>query len=374
MADLNQEDSWIDALSTFKNVCLEFDEKCFKRKRVVDTLMLVIMLLKMVSSKSRQGYATIISDFWISAKEIFPKLTVVKPIAQSSFSNARNKLDPEVFQCINRSILAKKSTKKYRWKGLRILSIDGSKINLPRNLLTEGFKLSNPQSYYPQGVVSCAYDLIAKVPVDFKLDETRNERACAMDHLQKLNKGDLVVYDRGYQSFSLMFMHFKLGIDFVMRMETTTTFNAVKEFANSKSYDQIVELVPAEGSLTKIRRSCPEVEFSGLKVRLIKYKVEKKEYILATSLLDKKKFLRKDFPDIYHSRWGVEEMYKSLKSSLSIEFQGKTRRKVEQELFAGFLLMTISRLFTNTTTPSETSNKTKKKLSGQFQTWHTLSC
>lgn len=366
MVDLFEPKSWKIVINTFRKVAAKYDKKCFRRRRVLDSLMLVAMILKMINTKNNQGYASIIGEFWLAGKDFLPKLSVQKPVSQSSFSNARSKLDPNIFKEINAEILGDRLRfKDYQWNGLRVLSIDGSKINLPRNLIDEGFKLSNPQSYYPQGLVSCLYDLKAKVPVDFMIDEKRDERACARNHLKALKKGDLVVYDRGYQSFSLFFCHIKNGIDTVMRMETSTTFNAVKEFVASKSLDKIVEIQPAEGSKTKIRRSCPEVEFIKLKLRLIKYKVADKEYVLATTLLNKKKFPRKVFPDLYHSRWGVEEMYKTLKSSLAAcEFHGKTKRKVEQELFAGFLMITIARLFANSNPSpqaSDSSEKSKKK-------------
>lgn len=366
MVDLLELNSWNVVISIFSRVANRYDKRCFKRSRVLNSLLLAAMILKMINSKSNQGYASVIGEFWLAAKDLIPKLSVLKPVAQSSFSNARNKLDPQIFKDINAEIIGfGKNHGTYRWNGLRVLSIDGSKINLPRNLLKEGFKLSNPQSYYPQGLVSCLYDLRARVPVDFMLSEKGDERACALEHLKLLDKGDLVVYDRGYQSFALIYNHVRSGVGMVMRMETSTTFNAVKEFSASKSTDKVVDLKPADGSRGKIRKTCPDAEFSTLKVRLIKYKVGDNEYVLATTLLDKKKYPPNIFPDLYHSRWGVEEMYKSLKSSLgACEFHGKTRRKVEQELFAGLLMITITRLFANSKLPQK-SPRDKKKSTGE---------
>src|SRR5690606_25977233 len=110
---------------------------------------------------------------------------------------------------------------------------------------TEGFMLSNPQSYYPQGLVSCLYDLKAKVPLDFALSADRNERACAQEHLKCLSAGDIDVYDRGYHGYGLLHEHVQTGIHTIMRMETTTTFNVVKDFVKSQSFDKIVIFFPA---------------------------------------------------------------------------------------------------------------------------------
>ena len=52
--------------------------------------------------------------------------------------------------------------------------------------------------------------------------------------------------------------------------------------------------------------------------------------------------------EVYHSRWGVEELYKVSKRVFVIEdFHAKTERGVNQELFAHFVLITMNRLFAN---------------------------
>lgn len=350
MVDLFENDSWHQVIETFKSISKKYDEKCFERKRVLDSFLLVIMIIKMVQARNSQGYAITINDFWLKAKKFVPKLSVLPPVSQSSFSDARSKLDPLIFKEINTSLVKKSNQNRYLWHGHRVFAVDGSKINLPRPLLEEGFALPNPQAYYPQGMISSLYDLKAKVPYDFFLTNDGDERACAFKHLEQLSPGDIVVYDRGYHCYGLLYKHINSRIHTVMRMETTTTFNIVKKFANSNSNDKIVEFTPAEGSVGKIRKSFPNLEIKKITLRLIKYTIKDVTYVLATTLLDKSKYPRKIFVDLYHSRWGVEEMYKTLKSTLdTTDFHGKSRKKVEQELFAGFLLMTLARLFANST-------------------------
>ncbi|HYX37685.1 MAG TPA: IS4 family transposase [Oligoflexus sp.] len=329
--------SWETVLTIFKKVSDQYDKKCFKRKRIVDSLMLVIFILKMINSKRHQGYASLINEFWLASKQRIPVLSVRKPISQSSFSDAREKLDPEIFKDINKAIIEHEcQTSNYKWCGFRVLCIDGSKINVPKELMSEGFFPSNPQSIYPQALISCLYDLRAKIPVDFMLDHRRDERSCAKHHLRLLTSQDLVVYDRGFQSFNIFHDHVRTGIQMVLRIDCEATFNAVKNFAKSTSNDKVLEFCPAEGSLGKIRRTCPEAEFLPVRIRLIKYNIKQKTYILATTLLDRKRFPRKIFPSLYHSRWGVEEMYKTLKSSLgAIEFHGKSLRQRNGELSKG---------------------------------------
>ena len=346
---------WIKLISEFKTITESYDKSCFQRRRVLDSRLLALIIMRMIQSRNREGYSTVIRDFWERAKDFIAKLMHHKPVSQSSFSEAREKLDPQIFKDINHALTQRDN--KFLWKGHRLLAIDGSKVNLPRQLVDDGFELPVPQAYYPQGLVSCLYDLKSRLPLDFMLDSKRDERACAKKHLEILGPGDVVVYDRGYHCYGLLHFHIHSQIHTIMRMETTTTFNSVKRFAQSRYKDQIVEFVPAEGSLGKIRKSNPDIEITNLKLRLVKYSAGGKEYVLATTLLDKKKYPRWSLMEVYRERWAVEEMYKSLKSVAGVEeFHGKTRIKVEQEIFACFLLLTISRLISN-------SIKVKKKQS-----------
>ncbi len=52
------------------------------------------------------------------------------------------------------------------------------------------------------------------------------------------------------------------------------------------------------------------------------------------------------FSDLYHSRWGIEELYKISKTFIDVEdFHSQTLRTVKQELYGHLLLINISRMF-----------------------------
>ena len=52
--------------------------------------------------------------------------------------------------------------------------------------------------------------------------------------------------------------------------------------------------------------------------------------------------------EVYHVRWGIEELYKISKNRIEVDdFHGRSERTVKQELFAHFVLITMSRLCTN---------------------------
>ena len=69
-------------------------------------------------------------------------------------------------------------------------------------------------------------------------------------------------------------------------------------------------------------------------------------YVLATLLTDAKQYPASIFPNLYHSRWGIEELYKISKCFIEVEdYHGKSERRVKQELFAHFVLISLARIF-----------------------------
>ena len=62
--------------------------------------------------------------------------------------------------------------------------------------------------------------------------------------------------------------------------------------------------------------------------------------------MDQYKFPAECFGEVYHERWGIEELYKISKRFIEIEdFHAKTARGVKQELYAHILLINLSRFF-----------------------------
>ena len=80
----------------------------------------------------------------------------------------------------------------------------------------------------------------------------------------------------------------------------------------------------------------------------IKYQIGNESYTLGTTLFDQHKYNIDEFPGLYHERWDIEEMYKISKALIQVEdFHGQSERGVKQELFAHFVIVTLSRIFSN---------------------------
>jgi hypothetical protein len=179
----------------FHDVAADYDRKWRLRRRVIDTLMLLLLIFRLVTSKNRQSYGTTIDDLWDHCQRLSLTLPQKNSITPSSFCVARQKLDETVFKSANQKILAAYAADAsgYLWLGHRLFAIDGSKINLPRELLASGYSTPAANAHYPQGLLSCLYQMKSQLPFDFDLAAHSNERLSALEHLNVLQAGDIVV-------------------------------------------------------------------------------------------------------------------------------------------------------------------------------------
>jgi len=186
------------------------------------------------------------------------------------------------------------------------------------------------------------------VPFDFDLVSHANERICAQHHLHTLQENDVVVYDRGYFSYVMLHQHFDSRIHAVFRLQKNS-YTVIRDFFSSRDTDIIATIYPSSQKRREIMLKHPNLKIVPIQMRLIKYQIGDNTYCLGTTLVDQKQYSNtQDFIDIYHARWGVEELYKVSKHIFIIEdFHAKSERGVKQEIFAHFVLITMNRIFAN---------------------------
>jgi hypothetical protein len=342
---------WEKVARIINEVAGQYDKKWQVRQRLINSMLIILMVFRLVCSKNSQSYGSTIDELWDSCHRLNLPLPQKGSIAPSSFCAARMKLDEAAFQDINRKIIQTYSDQaesgSYQWHGHRIFAVDGSKINLPRGLLNFGYKLLSDSSNYPQGLLSCLYQVKSQIPFDFNLVSHLNERTCAEQHLKLLEKDDIVVYDRGYYSYLMLHRHFERKIHPVFRLQKNNA-TAIDEFFSSSETDAIVSIAPSSTTRSEILAEYPNLTIVPIPMRLVKYQIDGETICLGTTLLDRNLYTIQDFIEIYHSRWGVEELYKISKRTFIIEdFHAQTERGVKQEIFAHFALITMSRIFAN---------------------------
>jgi len=334
---------WGRVVNIIAEVANRYDATWQKRKRVIDSLLLVFLIFRLVFSKNTQSYGTTITEFWQNCHRMRFPLPQKQAISASSFTEARKKLNESIFIELNqRMIQACPEKPSERWFGHRLFGVDGSKINLPRELIKAGYMPPQKNSHYPQGLLSCCYQLKAKIPHDFDLVRHGNERKCALGHLQTLEPNDVCVYDRGYFSYALLSQHIQAGVHPIFRMKKLAGKD-IDAFIDSDKTDEIIILMPTKARQREIKKEFPQMPFVPLKIRLITYVINGNSYCLGTTLMNKQ-YTIGVLKEVYHARWGIEELYKVSKKMVEVnDLHGRSERTVKQELFAHFVLITMSR-------------------------------
>lgn len=342
---------WKKVLHQLDEVAATYDARWQKRQRVLDTKLLTLFIFRLITAKNRQGYGTTSDELWANISAIEERRQERPSPSPAAWCQGRKKLDENAFKDLNSKIVetyAAHGKAEYLWFGRRVFAVDGSKINLPPKLRDAGYKPAGGNSDYAQGLLSCLYGLKSKLPMDFDFVAHGDERRCAREHLAALRPGDVVVYDRGYFSYAMLQDHVDAGVDAVFRLQESSAA-AVNEFIAGGNNDTIVTLFPSKRTLADIAKARPELTITPQRLRLVKYVAEGVSYCVGTTLIDTASTISvQDLSDIYHSRWGVEELYKISKNVMCIEeFHSGYDRGIKQELFAHLVLITMNRLFSN---------------------------
>jgi len=342
--DAGMQDFWSPLQAIIQALCLNFDKQWQTRKRVIDTHFLVVFILKLVLSKNKQGYKSLLNELWES-----PEMSGCQqsPIAASSLCEARQKMPASIFTELNKAIFSKREESEPlpRWRSHRVFAVDGSQINLPHALLLEDYKAPSKGQHYPQGLMSTVYHLGSGLIYDCSLRAKNNEQYCVIEHMKVLSADDVLVLDRGYFSYLVFYKAMEKGIHLICRLKSGNKNKTINVFWESNLMDTVTTYTPSRSVKSDLKRRGYLLDFKPLKLRLFKYKINEEIYVCATTLIGRK-YPLSEFPGVYHGRWGIEELYKISKQFINIEdFHGKSERGVKQELYAHVLLINIARIF-----------------------------
>ena len=315
----------------------------FTRNRKLSFTSIILFILNSIRSTLQKELTNFMELISSSA-------TTPKKISKSAFSQSRMKLNPEGFIHLN-NILSREfySDNDFpKWKGFRLLSIDGSTCQLPySNLLKEhfGYVTGNHSKNFPIARTSCLYDLLNNIIINSKIDSIhKGEYTLASEHFDKLRKKDLLILDRGYGAIWLFYYLFQKGCDFVVRLQQGFIKEA-DDFRDSKEFSKVIEIEDCHYK-SKNQLAQLGIEFQPFKLRLVKVILDTGEIeILATSLIDEKEYPTKIFKELYFMRWGVETNYDHLKNQIEIEnFSGRTVLAIEQDFYASILMSNFQSL------------------------------
>ena len=348
---INQERDYRENLS--KNITYELDneefrsrskdgsQKVFIRDRKLTINNLIVLMLKFKSSIQRE-----LDSFF---KEITRSDFNIREVTKGAFTQARAKLNPWAFKRLN-DVTANTfydGAEYYVWHDMRVTATDGSRLVLPNHpsVIAEfGQQQFGPKADSPRSLamISMLYDVLNQITIDAQIAPyVSSERDLLMQHLDKLKSGDLLLLDRGYPCFWLLFLLKAKKIEFCVRLKDDWWLK-VKDFTACDEKERIVTFSLPKKDRKKLS-DFPEMQDAVITCRLIKIDLPNGEKeILCTSLTESEKYKYEEFDKLYHYRWGEEEAYKMLKSRVELEnFSGKTALAVKQDFHAKVFLMSL---------------------------------
>lgn len=255
-------------------------------------------------------------------------------ISASALSQARQKLSHTAFielhqKCVVDVMYCDGDYERY--KGRRLLAIDGSTLRLPKSKeILQAYGQTHKESeQLVEGKLSVLYDMLNCIPLQAQLYPGRtNDIHASLDQLSLLTPSDIVVADRGYDSYGFFASIMGKKADFVVRCRSNRTI--CSELMQDKDCKEITKIIKKPKLVQRMIGELPE----EITIRFIRIPLPNGEIeILATSLLDKSSFPYKEFKKIYAKRWRIETYFQILKSRLGLEnFSGKTKEAVLQDL------------------------------------------
>ena len=278
----------------------------------------------------------------------------------SALSQRRAQIPPEVFRTVFTNFNLS-CTDGNLFRGYKLLAVDGTAVNLPRNPKAPSFVQNDG---IPKGVnqlhVTPLYNILSRTFTDLVIQpEPKKDEIGALVEMLKRNDFEektLIIADRGFESYNLIAHCLeKPNTDFLIRVKQSRS--AMREVAKlplceldcdigftitttqtneDKKGGYIHLQVPKKSKAgSKTRRG--RWDFPSpypMKLRVCRFLLDNGEFeTVATSL--PRSFSLDDIRELYHLRWGVETAFRDWKYTLGlVNLHGKSDAFAEQEIYA----------------------------------------
>lgn len=281
-------------------------------------------------------------------------------VTASAVTQRRAQIDPAVFRTVFTTFNSECEDDEF-FRGYRLLAVDGTTINLPRNPKAPSFVQNDG---IPKGVnqlhLTPLYDILSRTFTDAVIQpEPKKDEIGALVEMLGRNafpQKTLIIADRGFESYNLIAHCLeKQNTDFLIRvkqsrsamrevaklpmleLDCAISFTITTTQTNHDKASGFVHLqVPKKSKAgSKTRRS--RWDFPSpypMRFRICRFQLDNGEFeTVATSLPPA--FTLADIKALYHLRWGIETSFRDLKYTLGlVNLHGRSDAFAEQEIYA----------------------------------------
>jgi hypothetical protein len=288
------------------------------------------------------------ASFWATLRVTMPWLPS-EPVTEEAFCIARKSLPVRFLRRLFQLVLlrfAHEMANRYRWKGFRLLGIDGMDFQLPHSDLLTGMYPAVSNQYgprvHPQARLLGLVGLWDGLCHDFRLVPIKySEQRCARIVIKALKAGDLLLADRNFPDYHTMAAVISQGAEFLFHLPSNRFHKLSRQSTPSGRSDEwnVVLQLPK-----KLRQKCPHLQ-ATIKARILKYQLPGfRTSWLITSLEDTEKYPYKDVVALYHERWRQETAHREWKYTLGMDnLRSKTPQGILKEVLVQMTLNNVIR-------------------------------
>ena len=260
---INFIDIFIELKFAINEKLNQFNDLIFKRDRKLNFNSVFLFICK-YNSNDTNSYNSSISSLIID--------NVITDVSKTAFILKLKSIDYTYFIKINDmvinffyNIIKQNNNDNNQKHKKRLIAIDGSKVNFKKSLNNE-FKLSNNKNYTTANI-SCLFDIDLKIPINYLLSKSFNERDLLIEQLNYVNENDIIIADRGYVSYDVINLILKKKSNFIFRIDKNKNFinyinkNESSAIFNYTLNDQVYKLkIYKYNSFNKITHSIDDIK------------------------------------------------------------------------------------------------------------------
>jgi hypothetical protein len=247
---------------------------------------------------------------------------------------------------------------RLRYRGFRLLAIDGTSILLPdAKALRKFYGTANNGSgkHAPQARMVMLQSPLTRLPIAYELQPLKvGEVTMARRLAAQLRADDLLLLDSGYFSYGLLCDIHQRRAFFCIRVQRRLNLKVLRRLNGAK--DRLVHWTPKDSRGRWRREKLPR----ALKLRLIEYRVPGYRTIrLLTNVLSPRHLSYGDFsrltttpgvgerwlPGLDHQRWQIETTFDEMKTEQKMEggLRSKTAAGIAYEVAGHVVLYLLVR-------------------------------
>jgi hypothetical protein len=291
-------------------------------------------------------------------------------VTDSAYCQARQRLPLQIYQALVRRVSEGLGleVQAERWKGRRVLLVDGSTFSMPDTAELQAH-FGHPSGQkdgcsFPVAGLLVMVHWTTGLIVDLCTMPWRDHEQSKIGDLHgRLQAGDVLVADRGFCSYGHIVRLALRGVDVVFRIHqrqivdfTPGRVHAVGKKERQRGLprsrwvravgqtDQIVVWTKPQNCPTYLSREQWTAFPAEVTVRELRYRVETagyrtREITLVTTLLEAETFSSQDLAGLYLLRWRIELNFRDLKTTMGLEvLKCKTVNGILKELYVFALI------------------------------------